>query len=141
MPSFSKVALALLLATSVAALPTPQLHGEGVAADAVFTDTDNGVGYGTENAEDNIAQNIQGLRGGMAAGRHAVLVSRQMDKVTKGAQQISPAAGTGGETESTTTGLVNIDGDSTNMSADLGTDAGASEEQMLEDTGSAVPKI
>lgn len=26
-----------------------------VACDAVFTDTDNGVGYGTENAENNAA--------------------------------------------------------------------------------------
>lgn len=140
MPSFSKVVLALLLATSVAALPTPQLHGEGVAADALFTDTDNGVGYGIENAEDNLAQNIQSMKGGAPA-RRTVLITRQMDKVSKGAQQISQAAGTGTSTTSLTTGLENIDGDLTNGASNTGTDGGATEESLLEDTGSAVPKM
>lgn len=45
-----------------------------VAADAIFTDTDNGVGYGVENAEDNTANNINAAKGA-TPGR------RQLDKI------------------------------------------------------------
>jgi len=54
MPSFSKTVL-LLSAVSqfafVLAAPVPQLAGEGSACNSILSSTDNGVGYGVENAE------------------------------------------------------------------------------------------
>jgi hypothetical protein len=49
MPSLSKTILALLLtSTTILALPTPQLAGEGAAANSILSGTDNAVGYGIE---------------------------------------------------------------------------------------------
>src|SRR5689334_6777127 len=59
MPSFSKIVLALALFSSAIALPTPQLAGEGQAADSIFTSTDNGIGFGIKNAEDNTAATVR----------------------------------------------------------------------------------
>lgn len=53
MPSIAKSLLllaALQVFTSIAA-PVPQLAGEGAACNSILSSTDNGVGYGTENAE------------------------------------------------------------------------------------------
>jgi hypothetical protein len=53
MPSITKSLLllaALQVFTSIAA-PIPQLAGEGAACNSVLSSTDNGVGYGIENAE------------------------------------------------------------------------------------------
>ena len=48
------VAAAILAFTfsGVLAAPLPQLAGEGAACNSVLSSTDNGVGYGVENAED-----------------------------------------------------------------------------------------
>lgn len=158
MPSFSKVVLAFLLAsTAVVALPAPrpQLHGEGVAADAIFTDTDNGVGYGVENAEDNIAANIASVKGGSATSGTGSSSGggnpppppppghrrRQADKISNGFQAISNAAGTGDSTKAATDELDNLDGLSTDGAANTGTQLGSTEEQALEGTGKAIPKL
>jgi len=128
------------VATVKAAVPaTPaavrrQLHGEGVAADALLTDTDNGVGYGIENAEDNVAADIT------AAKATARLARRQLDKVANGAQAVSDAAGTGAVTTNPTNGLKGIDGALTDGAANTGTDVGNAEAATLEDAGSSVPK-
>lgn len=45
-------AIIACLAANVLAVPVPQLAGEGAACDSVLSSTDNGVGYGVENAED-----------------------------------------------------------------------------------------
>lgn len=45
-------------ATTIVAAPFPQLAGEGAACDSILSSTDNGVGYGIENAEDNVADTI-----------------------------------------------------------------------------------
>ena len=54
--------LAAGLVTGVLAAPVQrrQLAGEGAACNSVLSSTDNGVGYGVENAEDNIANTIKG---------------------------------------------------------------------------------
>ncbi|KAF7186421.1 hypothetical protein HII31_12217 [Pseudocercospora fuligena] len=56
----SAIAAAILAfsATGVLAAPVPQLAGEGAACNSVLSQTDNGVGYGVENAEDNTASTI-----------------------------------------------------------------------------------
>lgn len=56
----------LLFTAQVLAAPVAQLHGEGAAADSILTDTDNGVGYGIENAEDNTATLITSTKGSTA---------------------------------------------------------------------------
>lgn len=60
-------ALLTFTATGVLAAPVPQLAGEGSAANSILSSTDNGVGYGTENAEDKIAGNIATAKGSVPA--------------------------------------------------------------------------
>jgi hypothetical protein len=63
MAPITKSILSLLLLSNLGlsapvftySLSRRQLHGEGQAANSILTGTDNGVGYGTENAEDNTA--------------------------------------------------------------------------------------
>lgn len=57
-PAIAAVILAFA-ATNVLAAPLPQLAGEGAACDSIFSSTDNGVGYGIENAEDNMANSMR----------------------------------------------------------------------------------
>jgi HPt (histidine-containing phosphotransfer) domain-containing protein len=110
-----------------------QLGGEGAAADSIISDTDNGVGYGTENVLDALAGNVATLKGSAPA-------RRQLDKISNGVATLSNAAGTGALTSSTTTAGDNLDGELTSGAANLGADAGTTEEQTLEDAGSATPK-
>ncbi|KAI4763157.1 hypothetical protein E4T52_04751 [Aureobasidium sp. EXF-3400] len=73
MPSITKSLLllaALQVFTSIAA-PIPQLAGEGAACNSVLSSTDNGVGYGTENAEDNTASTISSVSRRQLAGEGA----------------------------------------------------------------------
>jgi len=119
------------------AAPTPQLAGEGAAANSIFSGTDNAVGYGTEDAEDNVAGTVSSLKGGAAA---PAVPKRQLDKIAKGAQSVSNAAGTGASTQSTTDALVNIDGTLTGGAANAGAQVGNTEVTTLEGAGSAVPK-
>ena len=142
----------LLVSTSLAApLARRQLAGEGSAADSLLTDTDSGVGYGTENAEDKIADNISGITGHSSdAGQGGSGTSgsppppppphkRQLDKISKGAQAIGNAAGVGQVTEPVTTAGVNIDGEATSGAANAGAEIGSTEESTLESAGNAVP--
>jgi hypothetical protein len=52
MPSIKRslLILATLQAFAAIAAPIPQLAGEGSACNSALSSTDNGVGYGTENA-------------------------------------------------------------------------------------------
>jgi hypothetical protein len=54
----------LLFSTAILAAPLPQLAGEGQALNSIFSSTDNGVGFGVENAEDNTADLITSIKGG-----------------------------------------------------------------------------
>ncbi|KAH7093770.1 hypothetical protein FB567DRAFT_180679 [Paraphoma chrysanthemicola] len=143
MPSPSKLIISFILLTTAIALPTPQLAGEGQAFDSIFTDTDNGVGYGIENAEDNIAGTVAALKGTSATGpaNPPPPTRRQLDKVSNGFQAIGNAAGVGGSTAPLTDALDNVDGDLTSGAANAGAALGQTEEQTLEDAGKAVPKM
>jgi hypothetical protein len=105
----------MLVGTSLAApLTRRQLAGEGSAADSLLTDTDNGVGYGSENAEDKIADNISSVTGDSAGNTSGGGSSgspppppppppkgghkRQLDKTSAGLQAIGNSAGLGDET-------------------------------------------
>ena len=145
--------ISLLISTTIAApLARRQLHGEGVAADALLTDTDDGVGYGTENAEDKIADNISSVTGQSAGTQTGGSTSggnppppppppgkRQLDKVAAGTQSIADSTGFGNEASSTTTELESVDGTLTDDAANAGTNLGAEEETTLENAGSSVP--
>jgi hypothetical protein len=54
----------LLFSTTIFAAPLPQLAGEGAALNSIASSTDNGVGFGVENAEDNVADLITSIKGG-----------------------------------------------------------------------------
>jgi hypothetical protein len=60
-------AILAFCASGVIAAPLPQLAGEGAAADSIISQTDNGVGYGTENALDNLAGNVNTVKGAVPA--------------------------------------------------------------------------
>jgi hypothetical protein len=51
-------------ASAISKVGRRQLAGEGAACDSVLSDTDNGVGYGVENAEDNTAALLGGTSSG-----------------------------------------------------------------------------
>lgn len=144
MPSVTKTIIAIILVTAASALPTPQLAGEGAAANSIFSSTDNGIGYGIENAEDNTAALITSTKGGTAvpaAPAVPALARRQADKVAHGLQAVSDAAGTGSSTTTATNALVNLDGELTSGAANAGASVGATEESSLEGLGKAVPRL
>jgi hypothetical protein len=148
MPSFTKslVTILLALSTLTAALPTPQLAGEGDASKSILSSTDDGVGHGVENAEDQLAGNIATLTGTTGAatapapGLPLPKRAAQLDKISNGAQAIGNAAGAGDKTSGITTALDQIDGSSTSGAANVGADIGTLEDSTLESAGSAVPK-
>jgi hypothetical protein len=162
MPSITKTLFTLLLATSAAlALPTPQLAGEGAAANSILSSTDNGVGYGIEAAEENIANNISQIKCGAGTGAGTGVPAgsggsggappppppkkgpkaRQLDKVSNGFQAIGNAACVGSSTSGLTTALDDIDGSSTSGAANLGAQIGQAEEDTLISAGKAVPRV
>lgn len=123
----------------------PQIHGEGAAADAIFTSIDNGIGYSVENLENAVANKVKpgsaptgnsgegadnsGTGSGGSGGppppgpgpkARRALNRRQLDKVAKGAQNLAGAGGIGASTETTTAQLEDIDGTLTNDAGDAG---------------------
>lgn len=137
MPSTMKTLLVLAFLSSAYALPTPQLAGEGAFFNALFSDTDNGVGYGIENAEDNLANTITGTK----STAKIPSTRRQLDKIANGFQAISNSAGTGSMTTSTTNMADNMDGTLTSGAANLGAQVGSVEENTLEEVGAGVPRL
>ncbi|KAH7389737.1 hypothetical protein DE146DRAFT_768211 [Phaeosphaeria sp. MPI-PUGE-AT-0046c] len=155
MPSFSKTVVAMLLASStVLALPTPQLAGEGAALNSIVSDFDNAAGYGVEDALDNIANNISQLKGqtGTAGNTGAGSSApppppgpgpkgrRQLDKWAAGIQAVSDAAGTGSSTSGLTDQLKSVDGSLTSGAANLGAEIGDLEVNVAEGIGKSVPR-
>jgi hypothetical protein len=158
MPSLTKTIItALLLTASALALPTPQLAGEGAALNSIFSSTDNGIGYGIEAVEENLAGNIATLKGttgsttGGATGGSGASPPpppgpgprsrRQLDKISNGFQAVGNSLGMGGQTSGTTTMLDNLDGELTSGAANLGAQVGSTEENTLIDIGKSVPKV
>lgn len=129
-------------------LATRQLAGEGQAFDALFTDTDNGVGYGIEAAEDNTADNIRkiksgtgGSTGGSApppppAGPHR----RQLDKIANGFGNVADAAGANVVGDPVVQYGGAVDGALTGGAANAGQQLGSGIENGLISAGKAVPK-
>jgi hypothetical protein len=152
MPSASKIILALaMFAMATNALPTPQLAGEGALFDSLFTDTDNGVGHGVENAEDNTAALVSGIKGstgstGSTGGSTPPPPPppphrRQLDKIANGFQTLSNAVGTGSSTTGATNAMDNLDGTLTSGAANAGASIGGTEDSTLEGVGNAVPRL
>jgi len=158
-----------VLATSVFGVPVPQLAGEGAACDSILSSTDSGVGYGVEDALDNLSKNSARQLAGEGAACDSILsstdngvgygvedaldnlseptataggagVRRQLDKIAEGVQTLSQADGTGELTSALTTGLVGVDGTSTSAAANAGAEVGDAEEGTLEAVGNAVPR-
>jgi hypothetical protein len=126
-----------------------QLAGEGAAANSILSSTDNGVGYGIENAEDNIANLITSVKGGSTTGGSSAppppppgpKSRRQADKIANGAKAIGNAAGVGVVTDPVGNAGDSLDGTLTSGAADAGASIGNTEETTLENIGSAVPKF
>jgi len=131
-----------------------QLAGEGAAADSILTDTDNGVGYGIEDALDNTANLITSVKGG-STGSTATGGSsgspppppppgpkfrRQGDKISNGVGAVGNALGVGAVTNPVQAAGDNADGALTSAAANAGASIGSAEESTLEGIGSAVPK-
>ncbi|KAF4454069.1 hypothetical protein F53441_3354 [Fusarium austroafricanum] len=149
----------IILAFTSATLGAPvnkprQLAGEGDFFDSVFSGTDNGVGYGVENAEDHVAELLGGTpsqgggTGGGAGGpppppppKKMVkkMVKRQADKIANGAAGDLDTLHLTGPA-----GIVQNDGDAvdgqlTGDAATLGAQIGGDEEDFLERAGDLVP--
>lgn len=169
MTQLAKLLLALLLSANHLAVAAPvnvlvvyprQLAGEGSFFDSVFTDTDNGVGYGVENAEDNLAEALGGSpsrgggsssSGGSGSGgpppppppppkkRSAVLQARQGNKIADGAAAVLNALGQNQVANIEDSYGNSIDGELTDGAANLGSEIGSTEESTLEGAGNDVP--
>jgi hypothetical protein len=114
-----------------------QLAGEGAAANSILSDTDNGIGYGIENAEDNTASLITSAKGSTSA---SPVTRRQLDKIANGAGAVLDAAGAPAAANVVTSNGDSVDGTLTSDAADAGASVGSAEESALESAGSAVPK-
>ncbi|KAF4334736.1 hypothetical protein FBEOM_11418 [Fusarium beomiforme] len=141
--------LLIILAVASATLGAPtiqprQLAGEGRACDSVLSDTDNGVGYGVENADDHAATLVGGkTTGGGATGTGGnpppSKVKRQGDKIANGAATDLHAIGQDKAADLVQTDGDNVDGQLTQDAATLGAQVGGDEEDILERTGDMVP--
>jgi hypothetical protein len=125
-----------------------QLAGEGQALDSLFTDVDNGVGYGTENAEDNLASDISsvtGKSGGSTAGGSSggspppppPPKKRQANKICNGAGELTGSLGI--DSGAAVTACDNADGELTDGAANAGSTVGSTIETTLESAGNVVP--
>lgn len=168
-PSLTQILISALLVVAslnpapTLAAPLPgdliaarQLAGEGAAANSLLSSTDNGVGYGVENAEDNTAALISGSSAGSSSGSGSSSSSppppppppsksksksrRQADKIANGAAAILDAAGQPAAASAVETNGDSVDGTLTSDAANEGAQLGSTEESTLEGAGSAVPK-
>jgi hypothetical protein len=137
---FLAIATALLLAVPAtgALLQPRQLASEGNACSSLLSSTDNAVGYGIENAEDNTAKLIGGGAGAPATGVPKI-GSRQGDKIANGAANMLNAAGQPGAASFVKTNGDNVDGQLTDDATNIGAQFGGDEESMLEGIGSDIP--
>jgi hypothetical protein len=124
-----------------------QIAGEGQAADSILTDFDNGVGYGTESAEDNLAQLITNTKsgntgsGGSSGGNPPPPPPhrRQLDKISAGFATLGDAAGVGAVADPVAAAGESADGTLTGAAAEAGAEIGQAEENILESAGESVP--
>lgn len=147
MTQLAKLLVILAAASATLSAPTMrprQLAGEGSFFDSVFSGTDNGVGYGVENAEDNAASLLGGktTTGGGGSTTNPSppppKVKRQADKIANGAATDLHAIGKYKAADLVQTDGDNIDGQLTQDAATLGGQIGGDEEDALERTGDMV---
>jgi hypothetical protein len=133
--------MALLAATSIMAAPAGihprQGAGTGNACSSLLSSTDNGVGYGVENAEDNTAA----LLGKPASqpGAGTKLTRRQGDKMANGAAAVLNAAGQPALANIVKTNGDTLDGQLTDGQTQIGAELGSDEQNLLEQVGAEVP--
>ncbi|EWG35784.1 hypothetical protein FVEG_00003 [Fusarium verticillioides 7600] len=138
MTQLAKLLIILAAASATLSAPTMrprQLAGEGSFFDSVFSGTDNGIGYGVENAEDNAAS----LLGAPNPPPPPPKVKRQADKIANGAAIDLHAIGQDKAADLVQTDGDNIDGQLTQDAATLGGQIGGDEADVLERTGDMVP--
>jgi hypothetical protein len=143
-------------ASTISSVTRRQLAGEGAACDSVLSSTDNGVGYGVENAEDNTAAAISGTSSGTttttSGGSGAAAppppppkkgpkAKRQGDKIANGAANILSAAKLGPVADIEKNVGDNADGELTSAAANAGAQVGSAEESTLEGAGKAIPRV
>ncbi|KAM0475711.1 hypothetical protein ACHAP7_007208 [Fusarium lateritium] len=149
------IKLLIILATTGVTLGAPvmnprQLAGEGNFFDSLFTDTENGVGYGTENAEDHLAELLGGTSSRTNGGTSGAggnppptpppkMIKRQGDKVANGAAANLNALGLTNEADLVKTDGGNIDGQLADDATNIGAQFGGDEEDILERLGNFVP--
>ncbi|KXJ89430.1 hypothetical protein Micbo1qcDRAFT_206373 [Microdochium bolleyi] len=157
MAPFANILIGTAVALSITAYTAPvpvlvidsrQLAGEGNLFDSLFTSTDNGVGYGTENAENNLAEFLGGSvqNGGGSGGpppkpnRAArSLRKRQGDKIANGAANVLNALHLSSAADLVQTDGDNVDGQLTDDATTAGAQVGGDEEDVLERLGNMVP--
>ncbi|KAJ1324257.1 hypothetical protein MN608_10317 [Microdochium nivale] len=168
MAPFANILMSTVAALSLTAIAIPvpvvildsrQLAGEGNLLDSLFTSTDNGIGYGGKNAEDNLAEFLggtsqQGSGGGGSGGgapapppppppphhrRRISIERRQGDKLANGAANVLNALHLTGAADLVQTDGDNVDGQLTDNATTLGAQIGADEEDVLERLGDMVP--
>jgi hypothetical protein len=111
-----------------------QLAGEGAALNSIFSDTDNGVGFGVKAAEDNTAGLISKVTASVPK------IPRQADKIANGLKNIGNAAGISAVTEPVGNLGDSADGALTGGVADAGAKIGSTEESTLIGIGQTIPK-
>jgi len=122
------------LAAPVKMIDSRQLAGEGNLFDSLFTDTDSGVGYGVENAENNLAQMLGGTPAPGPGTR-----KRQADKIANGASNLLNALHLTSEADLVKTDGDSVDGQLTDDATNIGAQFGGDEEDVLERVGNLVP--
>jgi len=148
MAPISKFLVILAASNLVLAAPVMvdrrQLAGEGNLFDSLFTDTDNGVGYGVENAEDNLTTLLGGTpsRGGgsSTSGGNGgngnppppppppgPKAKRQGDKIANGAAGVLNALHLGSAADLVQTDGDNVDGQLTDDATEIGEQFGGDE--------------
>jgi hypothetical protein len=142
------------VASSISKVGRRQLAGEGAACDSVLSSTDNGVGYGVENAEDNTAA----LLGGTSSGTTTTTGGsgdaappppppkgpknkRQADKIANGLADVLSAGHLGPVADIEKNLGDTVDGQLTDDAASAGAQVGSAEESALESAGKAIPKV
>jgi len=131
-----------------------QLAGEGAACNSILSSTDNGVGYGVENAEDNTAALLGGTSSGTtttSGGSGGAAppppppkgpkVKRQGDKIANGLANVLTAAKLGPVADIEKNVGDNADGELTSAAANAGAQIGSAEESTLEGIGKAIPRV
>ena len=145
-PPATFLAVATILASPALAAPTfilvRQLAGEGNACSSLLSSTDNGVGYGIENAEDNTANLLKPgsvKAPGTTGSSPSKIRARQGDKIANGANALLSAAGQPGAGSFVGTNGDNVDGQLTGDATDIGAQFGGDEESILEGLGASIP--